>query len=369
MTKSLSEEQRWRAVQGRDVSVDGVFFYAVISTGVFCFPSCASRPARRENVRFFESPERARRAGFRACQRCLPEGPTPSEKRGLLVEQACRLLGTDEPDSIAQVAKSLGVGRQRLVVTFRELTGLTPKQWQLARRRENLAEQTLGASRITDAVFNAGYESSTRFYADARDHLGMAPSELRAGAAGETIRYTMSSSSLGRLLVAWTDKGLCAVELSPEGVKDAEDAWLESRLLERFARADIFRDDNQGEELVQAVVTRIDEPAEAQALSLDVRGTAFQQRVWSALSRIPVGQTASYSDVAENIDAPRSHRAVATACAANPLAVVVPCHRVVRADGSLSGYRWGIERKELLLRRECSAQPQHDETQVPIKGT
>ena len=369
MAKSLSEEQRWRAVRDRDVSVDGTFYYAVISTGVFCYPSCASRPARRENVRFFESPERARHAGFRACQRCLPEGPTPSEKRGTLVEQACRLLDTDEPYSIAQVAKTLGVGRQRLAATFRELTGLTPKQWQLARRRENLVEQTLDAPRIVDAVFSAGYESSTRFYADARDRLGMAPSELRAGAVGETIRYTISSSSLGRLLVAWTDKGLCAVELSPEGVNDAEDTWLESRLLERFTHADIIRDDDQGDEFVQAVIARIDEPAEAQALSLDVRGTAFQQRVWSALSRIPVGQTVSYSDVANNMNAPGSHRAVATACAANPLAVVVPCHRVVRADGSLSGYRWGIERKELLLQRESNEQPEHDSAQVSIRDT
>lgn len=360
----INDEQKWQAVQVRDAAMDGHFVYGVVSTGVFCHPSCPSRQALRENVRFFERADQAQEAGFRACQRCLSDELTPAGRRASLVEHACRLLDDDHSRSMSDVAEALGIGRQRLARVFRQTTGLTPKQWQLARRRENLIDQTLNAPRVTDAMFDAGYDSATRFYADARDRLGMSPTHLRAGAKGEVMRYALAPSVLGRLLVAWTDKGLCAVELSPQDVDDADDAWFESRLGARFSRAVITRDDQAGADLVSAVVSRIKEPSEATGLTLDVRGTAFQQRVWSALMRIPVGETASYAEVADAIGSPRSHRAVATACAANPLAVVVPCHRVVRADGSLSGYRWGTDRKQALLIAERGVHAAPGENQI-----
>lgn len=345
------DEARWLAVQSRDPAADGEFLYGVVSTGIFCHPSCPSRAAKRENLRFFDTTAEAVADGYRACQRCRPDKATPAEQRAELVEAACRVLDEPEPRSVQRIASELGVGRERLSRLFREATGMTPKQWQLARRRARVAAATTGCERVSDAVFEAGYGSATRFYADAESTLGMSPKRLRAGADGEVLRYALSDSPLGRLLIAWSDSGLCAVEFAPPG-GGSEDQRLEAQLNKRYSRACCVRDDGAGADLVQSVIACIVEPAAAAQLSLDLRGTAFQQRVWTALTEIPVGTTASYGDIALQIGAPSSSRAVARACASNTLALVVPCHRVVRADGSLSGYRWGVERKALLLERE-----------------
>ncbi len=348
MKQDRLNEERWQAVQSRDPSADGLFFYGVISTGVYCHPSCPSRAPRRDNLRIFTTAAEARAEGYRACQRCRPEQGTPAEQSAHLVEVACRLLAAQEPATVAAVAVELDIGRERLVRLFRNVTGLKPKQWQLAHRRHQVAQSTLDAERVSEAVFNAGYGSATRFYADTQSALAMTPTAIRGGAEGELLRYALADCPLGRLLVAWSDKGLCAIEFAPEG-SGSEDERLQAQLHKRYARAQLVRDDGAGVDLVQSVVACVEEPRAARHLPLDLRGTAFQQRVWRALLEIPVGETVSYSELAQGMGAPRSSRAVATACASNTLAIVVPCHRVVRADGSLSGYRWGVERKALLL--------------------
>ncbi len=355
------DEQRWKAVVARDAHADGEFVYGVVSTGVFCHPSCPSRPARRGNVRFFDGSDAALAAGFRACRRCLPDQGTPLSRRAARIEMACRLLGGSERMTVSDVATRLGIGRHALSREFQAVIGLTPKQWQLSQCRERVVDCAQSSARVSDAMFDAGYESATRFYQDVRDRLGMKPSDIRDGARGEQIRYTLASSPLGRLLVAWTDRGLCAVELSPAGEHAADNASVDERasddrleqaLQGRFSRASLHRDDDAGAALVQAVVARIAEPDDARLLPLDLRGTAFQQRVWTALLNIPVGETRTYSELASRLGSPRSSRAVANACAANPVAIVVPCHRVIRADGSVSGYRWGDEHKQFLLKLE-----------------
>lgn len=351
MKDNTQDEARWEAVQSRDCAADGLFFYGVVSTGVYCHPSCPSRAARRDNLRFFTTAAEAVADGYRACQRCRPDQSTPAEQSARLVEAACRSLGAPEPASVAKVAAELGVGRERLVRLFREITGLTPKQWQLARRRSRVTECTLDAKSIGDAMFDAGYGSATRFYTDAQSVLAMTPTAIRGGASGELLRYALADCELGRLLVAWSDNGVCAIEFAPDG-PGSEDERLQAQLHKRYSLAKLVRDEGAGVDLVQSVVACVEEPRAAAYLPLDLRGTAFQQRVWTALLEIPVGETRSYSELAQHMGIPRSSRAVATACASNTLAIVVPCHRVVRADGSLSGYRWGVERKALILARE-----------------
>ena len=292
----------------------------------------------------------AERAGFRPCRRCRADAPPPAVRRADLVERACRLLEADAPAAIDDVAARLGTTRRALQRAFREMTGLSPKAWQLAARRGRLPAIVTGNPRITDAAFDGGYGSATRFHADARERLGMTPSALRAGAPGETIRHAFADTSLGRLLVAWTGRGVCAVALGEN------DGALAADLAARFPAATLVADTGEGAALVRHVVDRVEGAPRAAAsaeLPLDVRGTAFQEKVWRALQAIPVGTTASYADVARAIDAPRASRAVARACGANPVAVLVPCHRVVRADGSASGYRWGVDRKLALLEREA----------------
>lgn len=345
------EEQRWQAVQARDTSADGVFVYGVLSTGVYCHPSCPSRAARRDNVRFFATSEAAQTAGFRACRRCQPDQGTPFTRRLQRVEQACQWMDGAEALSVKTIAARLAVSEAILTQDFRACLELTPGQWRRARRREGLLANTLAAASVDDAIAAAGYTSASRFYADSRDRLAMCPSALRHGASGELIRYVLVDSRLGDVLVAWTDRGLCAVELSLDD-QDSADA-IEARVRQRYHRATLKRDTAAGVDIVDAVVARIDEPAASQGLPLELRGTAFQQRVWTALTRIPVGYTVNYSELAEELGHTSARRAVANACAANPLAVVVPCHRVVRADGSVSGYRWGNRRKALLLRDEA----------------
>jgi len=340
------ETNRWQAVCVRDAAADGRFVYAVTSTGVFCHPSCASRQPRHDNVRFFDHAAEAVKAGFRACLRCRADQPPPAERHAAEVERACRLLIADDAPSVAAVATALGVGRHHLQRRFRTVTGLTPKAWQLAARRAGLLDTVQRNARLIDATLDGGYGSSSRFYTDTVDRLGMSPATLKRGAPGEIVRHALVDSSLGRVIVAWTGRGLCLIAF---GEHDDE---LRDDLHRRFPRADHRDDDGEGHDLVQAVVQRIELPHGAATLPLDIRGTLFQEATWQALQRIPVGRTASYAEVATAIDRPDAARAVAAACAANPLAVLVPCHRVVRADGALSGYRWGVQRKAALLKRE-----------------
>ena len=344
--EDVSEDFRRAAVLARDASADGAFVYGVTTTGVYCHPSCPSRAARPERLRFFDASAEAERAGFRACLRCRADGPPPAARRAELATRACRLLESQESPSIDDVAARLGTTRRAVQRAVRETTGLSPKAWQLAARRGRLPAIVRDNPRITDAAFDGGYGSATRFHSDARERLGMTPSALRAGGAGQMIRYALAACSFGRLLVAWTDRGVCAVALG-DG-----DAALADDLAARFPAATLAGDAGEGADLVRHVVDRV-EGAPGPELPLDVRGTAFQEKVWRALRAIPVGTTASYADVARSIDEPRASRAVARACGANPVAVLVPCHRVVRADGSPSGYRWGVDRKLALLEREA----------------
>jgi len=346
MIEQVEQTDQWQAVASRDASADGHFVYAVLSTGVFCHPSCPSRRPREDNVRYFDSAPAAVRAGFRACRRCLPDQPPPAQRDAALVERACRLLNAEHGPSVAEVATTLGVGRHRLQRCFQSVTGIGPKAWQLAARRAALLDTVQRNPRLTDATLDGGYGSSTRFYTDTGARLGMSPASLKRGAPGELVRHALVDSTLGRLIVAWTDRGLCLIAFGED------DPALQADLRQRFPRAEHRGDRGEGRALVQAVIARIELPHTTQALPMDIRGTLFQEATWQALQRIPVGRTASYAQIADAIDRPAAVRAVAGACAANPLAVLVPCHRVVRADGALSGYRWGVERKATLLARE-----------------
>ncbi len=351
-TAYLTDEQRWLAVQRRDRDADGVFYYSVRSTGVYCRPSCGARAALRGNVRFHPDPAAAEAAGFRPCLRCKPSQPPLAERHAALVAQVCRLIDRSErePD-LDSLAAAAGVSRFHLHRVFKAQTGITPKAYAAAGRarrvREGLVDPGAAAS-VTDALYAAGFQSSARFYAEAPGVLGMTPGAYRAGGAGVAIHFAIGQCTLGAILVASSAKGVCAILLGDDPATLARD------LQDRFPRAELVGADPSFEQTVARVVGLVERPWLGLDLPLDVRGTAFQQRVWQALRAIPSGQTVSYARLAELVGAPNGARAVAGACAANPLAVAIPCHRVVRHDGALSGYRWGVERKQALLDRERS---------------
>ena len=341
-----ADDQRWAAVCGRDRRADGVFWYSVRTTGVYCRPSCASRQARRENVRFHASREEAERAGFRPCQRCRPDEPPASARNADAVSLACRLLGGAEPPTLDALARATGMSRAHFQRVFKAVAGVTPGAYAAARRSERVRQELRSGATVTEAVYGAGFSSSGRFYAASPGALGMTPSRFRAGGRGEVIRFAVGACALGSVLVAATPRGVCAILLGddPEAlVRDLQD---------RFPRAELVGADPGFEGWVARVVALVEAPALGLDLPLDIRGTAFQQRVWQALRDIPPGATVSYRDVAERVGRPGAARAVAGACAANPIAVAIPCHRVVRTDGSLSGYRWGVDRKRALQKRE-----------------
>jgi len=342
-----SDADRWKAVELRDRRADGAFFYSVSTTGVYCRPSCGARLPRRENVRFHASCEDAERAGFRPCKRCRPDEAPLGLRRALAVEKACRLIEmAEETPSLGQLADSAGMSRYHFHRVFRAITGVTPKAYAAANRARRLREQLPRSATVTEAIYGAGFNSSGRFYATSSQALGMAPRRFRSGGAGESIRFAVGQCTLGSILVAATETGICAVQLGddPDGlVRELQDRFPKARL--NGAQADFER-------WVAKVVGLVEAPALGLDLPLDVRGTAFQQRVWEALRRIPAGSTATYAEIARRIGAPKSVRAVGRACASNAIAVAIPCHRVVRTDGSLSGYRWGVERKRALLARE-----------------
>lgn len=345
-----TEPARWAAVTAKDPAADGAFVYSVRTTGVYCRPNCAARPARRENVAFHDSIEAAQAAGFRPCKRCKPDQAPLAERRAAVVARACRAIeAAEEPPTLEALAQDAGMSAFHFHRVFKAATGLTPKAYADARRAE-LVRQALGESEtVTEAIYDAGFNSGGRFYEQSAKVLGMTPTRFRAGGHQALIRFAVGQCSLGSILVAATDKGVCAILLGedPEAlVRDLQD---------RFDRAELVGGDAKFETLVAKVVGLVERPSLGHDLPLDVRGTAFQQRVWQALQAIPAGATASYAQIAEQIGQPSAVRAVAQACGANALAVAIPCHRVVRTDGALSGYRWGVERKQALLEREAAA--------------
>lgn len=342
-----TEDPRWLAIERRDARADGQFVYAVRSTGVYCRPSCASRRALRVNVTFYPDGPAAEAAGYRPCRRCHPQAQSPAEASAALIDAACRIIDTaEEPPRTTDLAARIGLSAWHFHRQFKARTGLTPREYARARRAERLRRDLAPSGSITEAIHGAGFGSSGRFYAQSADMLGMTPTAWRRGGAGETIRFALGECSLGSILVASSARGICAISLG-----DAPEPLL-AELQDRFAQAELIGGDSGYEAVVAQVVGLIETPRQALDLPLDIRGTAFQQRVWQALRQIDAGQTVSYAELAARIGAPDAHRAVAGACAANTLAVAIPCHRVVRRDGGISGYRWGVARKRSLLARE-----------------
>lgn len=341
-------DPRWQQVVARDARADGRFVYSVRTTGVYCRPSCAARRARPENVAFHDTPADAQRAGFRACKRCAPDASAAGHEQAERIASVCRLIEQAEtPPTLETLAAHAGLSPFHLHRVFKAVTGLTPKAYAAAHRAQRVRTALEQGRRVTDAIYDAGYNSNGRFYAEADALLGMTPTRFRGGGSDTDIRFAIGECSLGSILVAESSRGICAISLG-----DDPDA-LARALQDRFPNARLIGGDAAFERRVAEVVGFVDAPRRGLALPLDVRGTAFQQRVWQALRAIPPGVTASYAEIAERIGAPSAVRAVAQACAANELAVAIPCHRVVRRDGSLSGYRWGVERKQRLLAREA----------------
>lgn len=344
-----TDARRWVAVTRRDPAADGQFFYSVKTTGVYCRPSCASRPAKRENVAFHASCAAAEAAGFRPCKRCQPDQAPLAERHAKAVARACRLIdGSEEMPDFDALARAVGMSRYHFQRVFKAVTGLTPRVYAQAGRAARVREQLGKGGSVTAAIYDAGFNSSGRFYAQSDAVLGMRPSDYRAGGAGEVIRFAVGQCSLGAILVAATAKGVCAILL------DDDPEVLVNDLQDRFPKAKLIGGDREFEQWMARVIGLVETPAQGLDLPLDVRGTAFQQRVWEALRAIPAGSTASYAEIAGRIGAPKAVRAVAQACAANALAVAIPCHRVVKSDGALSGYRWGVERKRRLIEREAA---------------
>jgi AraC family transcriptional regulator of adaptative response/methylated-DNA-[protein]-cysteine methyltransferase len=350
--------KQWQQVLERDARADGQFVYAVKSTKIYCKPSCASRRPTRKQVSFFPTPAQAEAAGYRACKRCEPERTeAKADPQAGAIAAVTEYLKkhADERTRLEDVAKATGVGRLTILRGFKRVLGVSPGQYakeaRLERFKNKVREPKNGKAPITDAIYEAGYGSSSRLYEKSSAALGMTPRVMRAGGAGLLIRYTTAASPLGRMLVATTDVGICSIAFG----KDDEE--LVAELRERYSKAQLVpAKGNTGwlAEAVAFVVSQLGEHPLAASFPLDVRATAFQQRVWKALQAIPRGETRSYSEIALQLGEPTASRAVAGACGANPVAVVVPCHRVVGKDGSLTGYHWGVERKRRLLEAEKS---------------
>jgi len=345
--KYNNDHERWKAIVRRDPNADGKFYYSVRTTGVYCRPSCAARLARRENVQFHISGEAAEQAGFRACKRCQPNGQALAEWHAATVAKACRLIkNAEKTPALATLATMVGMSPFHFHRVFTKLVGLTPKAYATAHRADRLRAELLKRGTVTEAIYGAGFNSNSRFYAESSQILGMTPRRFREGGTGEAIRFAVGECSLGSILVAASETGVCAISLGDDPNRLAED------LQDRFPKAHLIGGDKEFERVVAQVVGFVEAPKLGWTLPLDLRGTAFQRRVWKALREIPAGSTASYAQIAKRIGRSKSVRAVAGACAANAIAVAVPCHRVLRANGNLSGYRWGVHRKRALLQRE-----------------
>jgi AraC family transcriptional regulator, regulatory protein of adaptative response / methylated-DNA-[protein]-cysteine methyltransferase len=342
----------WQAIATRDAGCDGLFYYGVRTTGVYCRPSCASRQPKRENALFFALPEAARQAGFRACRRCRPDETAIRDPQAELVQSVCRLIDAhlDAPPDAATLGQAVQRSQFHLQRLFKKFMGITPRQYAEARRTARFKANLKSGRSVTDAIYEAGYGSSSRVYENASAQLGMTPATYGKGGKGMTIHYTVAECPLGLLLVAATGKGICSVTLGD----DAQ--GLAATLHAEFPQADIAHDDDARLRApVAALLAHLAGQTPHPDLPLDVQGTAFQKRIWDELRRIPYGQTASYGEIARRTGQPTATRAVARACATNPAALVTPCHRVIRENGDLGGYRWGVERKRQLLEREQSA--------------
>ncbi len=341
-----NEDDYWQAVLAKDARFDGTFLYAVRSTGIYCRPSCPARRPRREQVLFFPLPEAAQQEGFRPCQRCTPENATnpPSD----LVQRVCHYIDChlERPLTLATLSEAVNISPHHLQRTFKRIMGITPRQYAQARRLSGLKAQLKEGQTVTTALYETGYGSSSRLYEQVSTKLGMTPATYRRGGKGMHINYTLVDCSLGRLLVAITERGVCATSL---GNSDAE---LVGALLEEYPAAEFYRDDINLSMWVQNLLDHLNGKQIHLDLPLDFQATAFQWRVWEELQAIPYGSTRSYSEIAQAIGHPKAVRAVARACATNPVSLVIPCHRVIRGDGSLGGYRWGLERKQVLIQEE-----------------
>lgn len=343
-----ASDPRWAQVVARDRAADGLFWYSVATTGVYCRPSCPSRTANPKNVGLHETLAEARATGSRACRRCNPDGLSVAAANVELVATACRLIErSDALPSLAVLAEAAEFSASHFHRLFKRVTGLTPKAYAEAHRTRRVREALGRGESVTAAIYGSGFNSSGRFYAQASGRLGMTASRYKAGGAGEEIRFAIGQSSLGPILAASSAQGVVSILLGDDPNALAED------LQDRFPKAHLVGGDAEYERLVARVVGLVEAPHLGFDLPLDVRGTAFQQRVWRALREIPAGRTASYADIAGRIGVPGSVRAVAGACAANAIAIAIPCHRVIRNDGALSGYAWGVERKRALIAREA----------------
>jgi AraC family transcriptional regulator of adaptative response/methylated-DNA-[protein]-cysteine methyltransferase len=347
---STVADPRWARVAARDRTADGQFWYSVATTGVYCRPSCPSRTANPKNVTLYDTLAAAKATGFRPCKRCNPDGASLEAQNATLVAKACRLIQqSEEPLSLAELAAAVELSPSYFHRMFKAVTGLTPKDYIDAHRAERVREGLAQGQPVTATIYDAGFNSAGRFYEKTTDMLGMTPSKYRAGGADEDIRFAVGQSSLGAILVASSVKGVAAILMG-----DDPEALVRN-LQDRFPKARLIGGDADYEQLVARVVGFIEAPKIGLDLPLDVRGTAFQQRVWQALKEIPPGKTVTYAEIARAIGAPKAVRAVAGACASNNIAVAIPCHRVVRSDGSPSGYAWGVERKRALIEREAAA--------------
>lgn len=344
---NVQNDPRWQAVVSCDATADGQFVYAVKTTGIYCAPSCASRQPNPENVQFFSDAASAEQAGYRPCKRCRQGMTSLAQFHAERIAQACRLIEqATEPYPLKQLASDVGISAYHFHRLFKAHTGVTPKEYAQALRGKRLQQNLAQDGRVTDAIYQSGYASDGRFYENATAALGMTPKVFKDGGRDVEVWFAVGQCKLGHILVAESARGICAILLG-----DDPDALVQS-LQQRFPHAALQGADAEFEQRIATIVGFVDAPETGLNLPLDIRGTAFQQRVWQALRDIPLGSTASYSQIAEKIGAPKTVRAVAGACAANWLAVAIPCHRVVKNDGQLSGYRWGVERKKALLDQE-----------------
>lgn len=342
-----TERERLAAVQARDPAADGRFVFAVKTTGVFCRPTCRSRLALSKNIEFFDSGGSALAAGYRPCKKCDPRNGTAAHPHAQSVARACARLDGDGPEpSAAELADEIGLSAHQFQRVFRQIVGVTPKQFAIACRAQRFQAALREGRTVTRSIYNAGFNSNSRAYEDVTARIGMSPSALRRGGMGVVIRHAIISSKLGLVLVAATDRGVCAIEFG-----DSKSA-LTSRVAELFPRAEMQPADGAVSKMAGAIAAFIDRSDAGLDLPLEVLGTAFQQRVWQELRRVPAGETVTYAQVAQRLGAPRAARAVARACAANRIALAIPCHRVIRGDGELGGFRWGLERKKSLLENE-----------------
>jgi AraC family transcriptional regulator of adaptative response/methylated-DNA-[protein]-cysteine methyltransferase len=346
---AAADEKRWAAVVARDKACDGEFYYSVATTGVYCRPSCAARLPNRRNVRFHSSPTDAEAQGFRPCKRCRPDELSIDQRHAQIVADACRRIeSAEELPSLDALAAKSGLSKFHFHRVFKAIAGLTPKDYARAHRRTRVRRELARGATVTEAIYGAGFNSSTGFYTGATEALGMTPARFRSGGKQSVLRFAVGECSLGAILVAASEKGIAAILLGDNP------NLLVREFQERFSQAELIGGDKEFEKIVAQVIAFAERPAAKFDLPLDIRGTIFQQRVWQALRAIPPGATATYTEIAGRIGMPRAVRAVARACATNMLAIAIPCHRVVRADGDLAGYRWGIDRKRALLLREAA---------------